>query len=109
MDKDVCQTSRALSSTIPSWYPSKDLNQNQRTHDSNEMETQVQQFREKVIAPLQTMQAGFPKLQLRLDHRRGALETFHKYRRKVDDLSSTYKPESARMQRVSFIITRKDR
>lgn len=95
----MCQTSSELLTIIQKSQHRSDEKTRRLDQNSGAIENQVLHLRENVIAPLQTLQARFPKLKLRLEHRRGALETYQKYECKVHDLSRTYKPQSARMQR----------
>lgn len=49
---------------LPTLYPALQQQLNQESHEENEMDRQVQQFREQVIAPLQKLAGVFPKLKV---------------------------------------------
>nr|CCA14045.1 conserved hypothetical protein [Albugo laibachii Nc14] len=65
----------------------------------NVIEKQISQFQNNAIGSLQATLLEIPILKLRNENRKSALNLIHRYQRKIDDLTSHNRSETARLHR----------
>lgn len=95
---ELNRTTKALTESMTDYLPELHVEEQDRA-----LTRQIQIFREKTIAPLESIVAKFPQIQHQLDHRRGAWETAERYRFKLEDMQrKTRWNKSARVLRVGI-------
>lgn len=92
------RTTKALTESMTDFLPKLHVEEQDQA-----LTRQIQIFREKTIAPLESLVAKFPQIQHQLDHRRGAWETAERYRLKLEDMQrKTRWNKNARVLRVGI-------